>query len=336
MSLLIGAAERGLLPDSLLRAGMRRLMRGRLSQERRRDADAWLAELGSGPVAEATASANTQHYEVPTRLFELCLGTHLKYSCGYWDEGTRTLDDAERRMLELTVERAGLDGVRSVLELGCGWGSLSLWMAQRLPDAAIVSVSNSATQKAHIDARARNLGIRNLRVVTADMRDFEPGETFDRVVSVEMFEHMRNYRELLRRIGSWLNADGRLFVHLFCHRRYSYPFDDRGGRDWMARHFFTGGIMPAYDTLGRFDDDLQIERHWAVNGRHYERTANAWLGNLDRHRGEALAVLGDAAGAPAGIALQRWRMFYMACAELFGLNGGEEWFVGHYRLRRQG
>ncbi|MEO0998885.1 MAG: cyclopropane-fatty-acyl-phospholipid synthase family protein [Pseudomonadota bacterium] len=314
---------------------MRRLMRGRLDEERRRDGAAWLAELGSGPVAEATASANTQHYEVPTRLFELCLGEQLKYSCGYWGEGAGNLDDAERQMLELTVERAELGGAGSILELGCGWGSLSLWMARRFPDARIVSVSNSATQKAHIDTRAAALGLRNLEVVTADMRDFEPGESFDRVVSVEMFEHMRNYRELLRRIGRWLNADGKLFVHLFCHREYSYPFDDRGGRDWMARHFFTGGIMPAYDTLEHFDEDLQIEQRWAVNGRHYRRTANAWLDNLDRRRGEALAVLGEAANAPAGVALQRWRMFYMACAELFGLNDGGEWFVGHYRLRQR-
>ncbi|MEJ2603672.1 MAG: cyclopropane-fatty-acyl-phospholipid synthase [Gammaproteobacteria bacterium] len=335
-------AERGLVPDSLIRQGIRRLLASRLAMERLADADAQdalfrrrIAELAEGDVAVHTDAANEQHYEVPAAFFRLCLGRHRKYSCGYWDETTRSLDDSEAAMLALTVERARLEDGQRILELGCGWGSLSLWMAEHLPRAEILCVSNSSSQRETILGLAAERGLDNIDVVTADMRDFDPGTTFDRIVSVEMFEHMSNYRELMRRIGTWLRPGGRLFVHHFCHRELLYPFQVDGGNDWMARHFFTGGIMPSADTLLFFQDDLRLEQRWLVDGRHYEKTCNAWLARLDGHRAEALEILGgDLSAREAGIWLQRWRIFYMACAELFGYGGGREWLVGHYRFRR--
>ncbi len=335
-------AERGLVPDGLIRQGIRRLLAGRLARERLADADAQdalfrrrIAELSEGDVAVHTDAANEQHYEVPPAFFRLCLGRHRKYSCGYWDETTRTLDDSEAAMLALTVERARLEDGQRILELGCGWGSLSLWMAEHLPRAEILCVSNSASQRETILELAAERGLDNIDVVTADMRDFDAGTTFDRIVSVEMFEHMSNYRELMRRIASWLRPGGRLFVHHFCHRELLYPFQVDGETDWMARHFFTGGIMPSADTLLFFQDDLRLEQRWLVDGHHYERTCNAWLDRLDARRDEALEILGnDLPAREASLWLQRWRIFYMACAELFGYGDGREWLVGHYRFRR--
>jgi cyclopropane-fatty-acyl-phospholipid synthase len=335
-------AERGLVPDALIRQGIRRLLAGRLANERLADADAQdarfrlrISELSEGPVAVHTDAANEQHYEVPPEFFRLCLGRHRKYSCGYWDESTTTLDDSEARMLALTVERARLEDGQRILELGCGWGSLSLWMAEHLPKAEILCVSNSAPQRETILALARERGLGNIDVITADMREFDAGDTFDRVVSVEMFEHMSNYRELMRRIAGWLRPGGQLFVHHFCHRELLYPFQVEGRADWMAQHFFTGGIMPSADTLLHFQDDLRLEERWLVGGRHYERTCNAWLEKLDAHREAALGILGeDLAERDAQIWLQRWRIFYMACAELFGYADGRQWLVGHYRFRR--
>ncbi|MEM8982723.1 MAG: cyclopropane-fatty-acyl-phospholipid synthase family protein [Pseudomonadota bacterium] len=319
---------------------MRRLMRRRLRDEQDRDSAAWLRSLADGPIAEQTAAANEQHYEVPAAFFELCLGPHLKYSCGHWSQSTLSLAESEAQMLALTSERAALADGQRILELGCGWGSLSLWMAEHYPGARITSVSNSASQKAFIDARAKQKGLSNLNVITANMRDFtidrQFDRQFDRVVSVEMFEHMRNYRLLLERVASWLTDDGNAFVHIFCHSDYCYPFEDRVGNDWMARHFFSGGIMPSFDIFSHFTDHLIVDEQWVVNGRHYEKTSNAWLAELDRHADQALPILGAANPRehPARL-LQRWRMFFMACAELFGLNGGKDWFVGHYRLSKK-
>ena len=334
MSFAIEIAERGLAPDSLLRTTMRRLMRRRLRDEAGRNRSDWLTSLGQGPIAEQTHAAKSQHYEVPARFFEQCLGPHMKYSCGYWAAATTTLAQAEAAMLALSAERAELADGQRILELGCGWGSMSLWMAEHYPNASIVSVSNSTSQRAFIENRARSRGLDNLAVVTADMRDFDAAGEFDRVVSIEMFEHMRNYRQLLERVAGWLAADGRLFVHIFCHRRFSYPFENKNGSDWMTRHFFSGGIMPSFDIFEHFREHLVVDERWAVNGRHYECTSNAWLESLDRNRSTALAALASTTGmreSPERL-VQRWRMFFMACAELFGLNGGDDWFVGHYRL----
>ncbi|MEM1263595.1 MAG: cyclopropane-fatty-acyl-phospholipid synthase family protein [Pseudomonadota bacterium] len=315
---------------------MRRLMRRRLRDEQERDRSAWLNSLKSGPIAEQTDAANEQHYEVPAEFFELCLGPHLKYSCGHWSRPTLSLAESEAEMLALTADRAALTDGQRILELGCGWGSLSLWMAEHFPGASVTSVSNSASQKAFIDAQAAHRRLSNLTVITANMRDFSIDSRFDRVVSIEMFEHMRNYRLLLERVSNWLVDDGKAFVHIFCHSEYCYPFEDRVGNDWMARHFFSGGIMPSFDIFSHFTDHMIVEEQWAVNGQHYEKTSNAWLEQLDRHTERALTVLGNAnPNEDPKRLLQRWRMFYMACAELFGLNQGKDWFVGHYRLTKK-
>jgi cyclopropane-fatty-acyl-phospholipid synthase len=278
-------------------------------------------------------AANRQHYEVPAAFFVPVLGRRLKYSCAWWPPHVRTLDAAEEAMLALTCERAALQDGMEILELGCGWGSLTLWMAERFPGSRILAVSNSHSQRAFIDGRARERGLRNVTTLTCDMNDFESAERFDRVVSVEMFEHLRNYELLLGRIADWLRPNGRLFVHVFAHRYHAYPFEDKGRADWMARHFFTGGLMPSEDLLLHFQRDLVLEQRWRVSGTHYERTSNAWLENLDAHRAALLPVLAQAYGRGSeDLWLQRWRIFFLACAEMFGFRGGDEWGVAHYRF----
>jgi cyclopropane-fatty-acyl-phospholipid synthase len=334
--------DRGLLPDWLVRAGIRRLLASRLRQEHANDPDRaaerlerWIATCDASPIAVATGAANDQHYEVPAAFYAHVLGRHRKYSSGLWNAGTTTLDDAEAAMLRLSCERAELaDGMR-VLDLGCGWGSLSLWIAQHYPNCRVVGVSNSASQRQDVLARAAERGLRNVDVVTADANTFEAPGKFDRVVSVEMMEHTRNWRRLLERAASWLTAEGRMFVHVFTHRTVGYPFADEGGADWMARHFFTGGQMPADAQMLRFQDHLQVEAHWRVAGTHYQRTAEAWLANFDRHRRELQPILEQAYGAEARAMANRWRVFLMACAELWGHDRGREWIVSHYRLRRR-
>ena len=335
------AAERGWLPDGLVRFGIRRLLRERLALEGRRSRgaggralDAHRSLMREGPIAVEPAAANDQHYETPVEFFRLVLGPRLKYSAGLWPDGVTTLAGAEDAMLEVTAARAEIEDGMRVLDLGCGWGALSLWVAERYPRARVTAVSNAAGQARYIAARRDRLGLANLQVVTADMNRFEPAGVFDRVVSVEMFEHMRNYERLLGRIASWLGPRGALFAHVFCHRRYSYFFEADGGTDWMARYFFTGGMMPSADLLPGCAGSLRVERRWEIGGRDYERTLRAWLANLDARRGEAADVLG--AGGPPGagrLRVGRWRLFFLACAELFGYRGGREWFVAHYLLR---
>ncbi|MDA3914665.1 cyclopropane-fatty-acyl-phospholipid synthase family protein [Oleiagrimonas sp.] len=339
---LIGLAERGLVPDSLLRLGIRRLCAQRLREERDGHVEqhwerfnALLEELRQSPLAIHTDAANEQHYELPPKFFELCLGKRLKYSSCYFPRGDESLEAGEDAMLRLYGERAELMDGQDILELGCGWGSLTLWMAERYPNARITAVSNSRLQRTHIEHRCRERGLDNVTVVTADVNrlSLEPAR-YDRVVSIEMFEHMRNYGTLLHNIGSWLKPGGKLFVHIFCHRELMYPFETEGEDNWMGRHFFTGGLMPAADTLLHFQQDLTLEHQWRLSGRHYERTSNLWLANQDARRNEVLAVLGEAYGADAELWHQRWRMFWMACAELFGYDHGQEWLVGHYRFVR--
>ena len=340
---LIDFAERGLLPDALIRYGIRRLCAQRLADEGARDAgladrrfNALIEELKRSPVAIETAAANEQHYEVPARFFELCLGKRLKYSSAYYATGQESLDEAEEAMLALYGERAELADGQRILELGCGWGSLTLWMAQRYPNARITGVSNSRTQREHILAQAARRGLGNVEIITCDVNQLDlPAHQFDRAVSIEMFEHMRNYQHLLGRVSRWLVPGGKLFVHIFCHRSLMYPFETEGEDNWMGRYFFTGGLMPSADTLLHFQDDLTIEQRWLLSGRHYERTANQWLENQDRNRDEVMAVLTEAYGAAEAARWhQRWRMFWMACAELFGYARGQEWLVAHYRFVR--
>ncbi|NIK39546.1 cyclopropane-fatty-acyl-phospholipid synthase [Xanthomonas arboricola] len=333
-------AESGVLPDAALRYGIRRLCAQRLRDERTGGADAsgerqraFIDSLRASAIAIETDAANRQHYELPPQFFTLCLGHRLKYSSCYWDATTPDLDAAEERMLALYGERAELADGQRILELGCGWGSLTLWMAERYPGATITAVSNSRPQRAHILEQCRVRGLSNVQVITADVNALAlPPGNFDRVVSVEMFEHMRNYRELLARVGSWLAPGGKLFVHIFCHRDLAYPFEVAGEDNWMGRHFFTGGLMPAADTLLHFQQDVIIEQRWVLSGEHYEKTANAWLENQDRHRAQIMPLLKQTYGEDAQRWWQRWRMFWLACAELFGYDQGREWGVAHYRF----
>jgi len=341
MTALDRILESDTLPDPLIRAGIRRLLRNTLRQQRSGGIEAQrellerhIASLKTAPIAIQTRAANEQHYEVPARFYQLVLGPHLKYSSGYWTEGGN-LEQAERDMLALTCTRAGLTDGQRILELGCGWGSLSLWMAREYPRASITAVSNSHTQKDWIDAQARARGLHNLEIITADMNDFDTDRLFDRCVSVEMFEHMKNYQRLMKQVARWLVPGGNLFVHIFTHRDLAYHYEDRGPSDWMARYFFSGGQMPSADLLLHFQEDLRIERRWAVSGTHYQRTAEAWLDNMDRNEREIREIFAQAHGVHE---TQRWwaywRVFFMACAELWGYAGGEEWMVSHYRFVR--
>ena len=336
-------AESGRMPDNLLRMAIRRQCAQRLKDERKGGAEAvferqqsWMDGLRRSETAIDPQGSNRQPQELPAEFFQLCLGRQLKYSSCYWDEATTTLNMAEKHMLRLYSERAELADGQRILELGCGWGSLTLWMAKRYPEARITAVSNSGLQREFIEAKCRERAIFNVEVVTADVNALNLAEgSYDRVVSIEMFEHMRNYRQLLTRIGGWLAPGGKLFVHLFCHRELLYLFEAQGDGNWMGRHFFTGGLMPSADTLLHFQDIISIEQRWLVPGTHYEKTANAWLQNLDGNRDQAMRMLQGVYGRDgAPLWFQRWRMFWIACAELFGYDNGNEWMVAHYRFKR--
>jgi cyclopropane-fatty-acyl-phospholipid synthase len=336
--------ELGYVPDAVIRRGIRRLCQARLAEigaddiEHAAEAiEAFVLRMARAPRAPLPHRANEQHYEVPAEFFALALGPHRKYSSAWWPDATATLEDAECAALAATCERAGLAEGQEILELGCGWGSLTLWMARHYPGSRITAVSNSRSQREHILAEAGRRGLANVHVITADMNAFDTDRRFDRVVSVEMFEHMRNWRELFAHVHRWLTPGGRFFMHVFCHRAVPYAFVDSGPADWMSRHFFSGGMMPSDELPLRFQDHLRFLRRWRWDGTHYERTANAWLANLDANREKALEVLSTTYGPEASaLWLQRWRIFFMACAELFGYRRGREWWVSHYLFERPG
>ncbi len=339
----IGWAEQGLIPDAAIRAGIRRLLASRLTEIHDADAEAsaettadFIAHMNASAVAELPGKANEQHYEVPAAFFGEVLGVHRKYSSCYWAPHVATLDDAEDAALRVTAQRAGLaDGMR-ILELGCGWGSLSLWMARQFPRSRITAVSNSHSQRDYIQSQAQQRGLPNLQVITCDMNQFDTGDRFDRVVSVEMFEHMRNWQELFRRVRGWLNPGGRFFMHVFVHRSTPYLFVERDTSDWMSRYFFAGGMMPSDELALHFQDDLRLLRRWRWDGTHYQRTANAWLANMDARRAAVLPVLESTYGREQVTQWwMRWRIFFMSCAELFGYDHGQQWWVSHYLFERR-
>jgi cyclopropane-fatty-acyl-phospholipid synthase len=334
--------EKNIVPDFIIRTGIRQICKQRLKEERRGSVEDqhnhfmdFVAQLKDSPIAVETKAANEQHYEVPTRFFQLVLGKHLKYSSGFWKDGVASLDRAEEDMLNLTCDRAELKDGQSILECGCGWGSLSLFMAARFPNSKIVAVSNSRTQKVFIDECAKGRNIRNLTVITSDMNEFATTEKFDRIVSVEMFEHMRNYEALMRKLSGFLVDNGKMFIHIFTHKYFGYFYEVKDDSDWMAKYFFTGGVMPSDHLLFYFNDHFKAEKHWRVSGRHYHKTSEAWLANMDRHKSEIIPLFEETYGKDkARTWWVYWRVFFMACAELWGFRKGEEWFVSHYLFRK--
>ena len=354
----IRMAEKRVLPDWLIRVGIRKMLAERirlesrkLAKEREQATAHFIEMLLDSPIAIETAAANEQHYEVPGEFFRMALGPHLKYSCGLWNQVADLADNAseikqsysleglehsERAMLKMSASRAQLSDGMSILDLGCGWGSFSLFAAEQFPNSKVVGISNSHSQRDWILQRASERGLSNLEIRTANVAQLELTETFDRVVSIEMFEHMRNYKELLRRISTWLNPTGKLFVHIFCHRELAYAFNIGERGDWMARHFFTGGLMPSENLLNNFQDDLRLENHWTVNGQHYANTCEAWLSKMDANLPSISKMFADDLGSKEGsIQVQRWRMFFMACAELFAFDFGKQWYVAHYLFANQ-
>jgi len=346
-SFAIKLTEQGLIPDFLIRTGIRSLVKTRLEEISVLDCElgadnqtAFINEMNQSVVAPVPELANAQHYEVPAAFFDLCLGKHKKYSSCFWDNKTQTLDDAEALALSLTCQHADLRDGQTILELGCGWGSLTLWMAEQYPNARIVAVSNSGSQREYIMDTAQARGLTNIRVITCDMNHFQPSNfgltgQFDRVVSVEMFEHMRNYRKLYARIALWLRPGGKFFKHIFVHRLNPYEFKVSGDDDWMSQFFFSGGIMPSDDLPLHFQNDLKLLKRWRWDGTHYEKTANAWLENMDTHAEAITPILAATYGAQNVEQWRnRWRIFFMACAELFGYQNGQEWWVTHYLFEK--
>lgn len=335
--------EKNKVPDFLIRIGIRKLLKQRLIQEKKENVELQQAhlmklieELKNSPIAKNTTEANEQHYEVPTKFYQYCLGKNLKYSSGYWKDGVTDINISEDDMLEITCNRAELKDGQDVLELGCGWGSLSLYMSKKYPKSNFTVVSNSRTQKLHIDEQAKQRGITNLTVITVNINDFNIDKTFDRVVSVEMFEHMRNYQKLMRKVANCLKQDGKLFVHIFTHKDYAYKFEVLDETDWMSKYFFTGGIMPSDDLLLYFNEDLSIQQHWHVSGIHYSKTSEAWLQNMDKHKAKIMPLFEETYGKDQAVKWWvYWRIFYMACAELWGYNKGEEWIVSHYLFTKK-
>lgn len=333
--------EKGYVPDPVIRFGIRNLLKQRLKDMKSQDLDSHAKILKDSPLAIMTKQANEQHYEVPTEFYELCLGQHKKYSSCYWDENTQELEQAEQKALDISIERAEIkDGMR-ILELGCGWGSLSLELARRFPNSPVTVVSNSATQKQFIDSQAHKRGLKNLTVLTRDLGKEENynfgDEKFDRVMSIEMMEHLRNYEKFFSLVVKSMKPDAKFFIHIFTHKTTPYFFETEGEDNWMGKYFFSGGQMPARDLFDQFNQHLNVSKKWDWNGTHYQKTLEAWLLKMDQNEEQVRALFKQAYGAEnVELWVNRWRVFYMACSELFGFNKGEEWAVTHYLLTVKG
>lgn len=341
--MIFNLLEKDILPDFLIRLGIRNLLKARLEEEKKENLEEqqkhlnqYIEDLKKSPIAINTADANEQHYEVPTEFYKFVLGKRMKYSGGYWPLGANTLDESEESMLKLSCERAQLKDGLSLLDLGCGWGSVSLYVAEHFPKCKITAVSNSKTQKEYIDSVAKEKGFKNLTVITRDMNEFTIDEKFDRIISVEMLEHMKNYQKLFAKLSSFLKPDGLFFIHIFTHKQYAYHFEVRDETDWMAKYFFTGGMMPSHNLFLYFQENLNIVNHWVVNGTHYGKTSEAWLANMDKHKSSILPILEKTYGKENVTKWwSYWRIFFLACAELFSYRKGEEWIVSHYLFRKK-
>lgn len=333
--------KKDVLPDPLIRLGVRQKTKSRIKSLEKMDVaekEAFLMdfikERSQGPIAINTGDANDQHYEVPSKFFDLVLGKHKKYSCAYWEEGD-SLDDAEDRMLDLVCKRAGIEDGQKILDLGCGWGSFSLYAAIRFPNAHITAVSNSNNQRNYIEEIAERKSIKNLKVTTCDINDLVLDEKFDRAVSIEMFEHMRNYHALFKKVAEFLNDQGKLFVHVFCHCQVPFTYEVKSSSDWMAKYFFTGGTMPSRDMFHFFNHDLRVIQQWAVNGNHYSKTLEAWLKKMDKQKDLVMPILEEREGPEHSVKWwSYWRIFFIACSEFFAINGGGEYFVAHYLFEK--
>ena len=339
VSTIMGTAERVPLPDAIIRAAIHQLCSRTATRlaTGNAESDAWLAdEMAARAIAEYTDEADLGHYEVPAEFYARVLGPNRKYSCCFYKEPASTLQEAEEEALRQTVEHADLADGQSILELGCGWGSLSLWMARQFPHSQISAVSNSHAQREYIEGEAAKRGLANLHAVTSDVNLFAPEARYDRILSIEMFEHMMNWRELMVRLRAWLKPDGRLFLHIFTHRSGAYLFNRADGEDWIAQRFFTGGMMPSHHLIRQYADLFEVEKEWRWSGVHYQRTAQDWLENFDAHRDDIERVLRKVYGGETALWMRRWRWFLLATAGLFGYAGGSEWGISHYRLKAAG
>lgn len=341
--LMLASLERNLLPDAVIRRLSRLLLGGRLRYGYKPSAELQLSDLlqfahslREMPIAIQTDKAKEQHYELPTSFFKLVLGKYFKYSCCYFSDASKTLEDAEKAMLELYCERSKLEDGHTVLDVGCGWGSLSLYIAQKYSNCKVTGICNSKTQKQFIEEQCRVLELQNVEIIVADISTFEMEASYDRIYSIEMFEHMKNYQNLLKKISKWMKEDTLLFVHHFCHKTFAYHFEDTNDDDWITKYFFTGGTMPSANLLLYFQDDVSVVDHWLVNGKHYARTSEEWLKRMDNNLASIKSIMESTYGKDQAVKWTvYWRTFFISVAELFGYNNGEEWMVTHFLFRKK-
>ena len=330
---LLSLAESGFIPDELIKIAARRISTRRLNESNNHDnKDAIINALSKGVVAEKTHDANEQHYEVPPEFFKQVLGENLKYSCSLF-ENENSLDDAEKSMLDLYIERAEIKNGQEVLDLGCGWGSFSLYVAKKFPNVNITSISNSSDQISYIKNEAQKRGLLNIEAIRMDVNNLKLDNQFDRIISIEMFEHLRNYKLILNSLNELLKPDGRLFIHIFCHKKLTYFYELKNNLDWMTKYFFQGGIMPSMDLFKYFEDELIIINQWDINGNNYSKTCKAWLDNHYKNKRKILDIFKKHYDKPK-IWYNRWRIFFLSCQAFFALNKGNEYFVSQFLLRK--